>query len=107
MPNQLKLPDLMRSFRRWRSSRLQLHHEIDTLSKENERLQKRVLALQAAKDQAEKQAEDRRREKEALRAKMNTQKKASEGNETLVAQLGAKITELRAEIEKLKRSKKK
>jgi hypothetical protein len=70
-------------------------------------LQKKVLALQQVKDQAERHAEDRRREKEALRAKLASQKKAFESSEVQLGQLAAKITELRAENDKLKRSKKK
>jgi chromosome segregation ATPase len=97
----------IRKFERWRTSRVELLRQIDRLRKENERLKQKVAALQQAKDQAEKHAEDRRREKEALRAKLSSQKKAFESTEQQVGQLAAKITELRAENDKLKRTKKK
>lgn len=103
----MKKPKLLHKFERWRASRAEILGQLDTLRKENERLQQRLVALQQAKDQAETHAEDRRREKEVLRAKLVAQKKAAEVNEILVAQLGAKITELRTENDKLKRAKKK
>jgi len=103
----MKKLDLIKKFRRWRTSQSELLGQADTLRKENQRLQQRLTLLQQAKDQADKHAEDRRREKEALRAKMSAQKKDAEVNELLVVQLGAKITELRAEIDKLKSAKKK
>jgi chromosome segregation ATPase len=99
--------NLIHKFERWKASHLELLGQIDSLRKENERLKQRVAQLQQAKEQAEKQAQDRKREKENLRAKMAAQKKAAETNEVQVGQLGAKITELRTEIDKLKRGKKK
>jgi len=103
----MKKPNLIYKFKRWKASQVDLLGEIDRLRKDNERLQQKVAALQQAKDQAEKHAEDRRREKEALRSRLGLQKKASESNEVLLEQLGAKITELRAENDNLKRTKKK
>jgi|SRR5579862_7008580 len=103
----MKKQSLIRRFERWKTSRIELLRQVDSLRKENDRLQQRLIALQLAKDQAEKHAEDRRREKEVLRAKMNSQKRSSESNELLLEQLGAKITELRAEIDRLKQRKKK
>jgi|GEM_PF-5874183 len=99
----MKKQNLIHTFERWRASRVDLLRQLDRLRKENERLQQKVLALQQAKDQAETHAEDRRREKEALRTKLASQKKSSDVRETLLAQLGAKITELRVEIEELQR----
>jgi chromosome segregation ATPase len=103
----LLLGNLRRKLQRARISQTQLLRQVDTLTKESERLRQRLAAVQAAKDQAEKHAEDRRREKEALRARLRSQDKTLELHDTVVAQLGAKITELTAEIDRLKRSKKK
>jgi chromosome segregation ATPase len=99
--------NLISKIQRWRISRVELLLEVEALTAENEELRQKIVVLRQAKDQAETHAEDRRREKESLRAKLNTQRKALETQELLVSQLGAKITELRAENEKLKRAKKK
>jgi chromosome segregation ATPase len=104
--NRINKANPIRKFERWKASRLELLRQIDRLKNENDRLQKWVIVLQQAKDQAETHAEDRRREKEALRAKLASQKKAFESNEQQLGQLAAKITELRAENDKLKRAKK-
>jgi len=110
----MKKPNLIQKFERWKASRVELLRQVDALRKEgeqlrkeNERLRIKLSALQNAKDQAEKHAEDRRREKEALRQRLGSHKKESESNEILVEKLGAKITELRAEIDRLSRKKKK
>ena len=99
--------NLLHKFERWKTSQIELLQQVDALRKENERLKQRLTALQQAKDQAEKHAEDRRREKEALEVKLSSQKKASDTHQLLLDQLGAKITELRAENDALKRAKKK
>ena len=103
----MKKLNLIHKFGRWRVSRVELLREVETLRKENERMRQRLIDLQQAKDQAEKHAEDRRREKEGLRLKLASQKKAFDSHELQIQQLGAKITELRAENDKLKRAKKK
>jgi hypothetical protein len=103
----MKKLSLIRKIRRWSINQKELLVEVEALRKENERLRQKLASLQLAKDQAEKHAEDRRKEKEALRAKLGAQKKASDSQESIVEQLGAKITELRTEIDTLKRSRKK
>ena len=103
----MKKQSLIRKFERWRASRIDLLWQIDALRKENDQLKERVVSLQQSKNQAEKHAEDRRNEKESLRARLLGQKKASESNELLLEQFGAKITELHAEVDRHKRSRKK
>lgn len=100
-------PNLIHQFERWRTSQAELLRTVDSLRKENERLRQKVAALQQAKDQAEKHADDRRREKDALRERLAAQKKTAKSKDVIVQQLGAKITELRAEIELLKTKPKK
>jgi hypothetical protein len=103
----MKQPNLIQKLQRWKTSRAELQRQVDTLRTDNERLQQRLAEVRQAKDKAETQAEDRLREKEALRARMGVQKKDMKTNELLVEQLGAKITELRDENERLKVAKKK
>jgi chromosome segregation ATPase len=98
---------LVHRFQRWRTARIELLAELDALRSENEELRQKLVTFRQAKVRAEKHAEDRRHEKEALRAKLNAQRKALETQELLVAQLGAKIAELRAENDDLMRAKKK
>lgn len=95
--------DLKRAFRRWRASRVELLADVSRLRKEGEQMQRRLAALQQAKDQAVKHAEDRRREKETLRLKLRGQKHELEARDLQIEQLGVKITELRDEIEKIRR----
>ncbi|HTQ11250.1 MAG TPA: hypothetical protein VMI31_14385 [Fimbriimonadaceae bacterium] len=102
----MKKQSLIHTFERWRASRFDLLRQIERLRNENQRLLERVAALQQAKDQAERHAEDRRREKEALRSRLAADKKASESRENLMEQLGAKITELREENDELRRGAK-
>ncbi len=90
------------AFQRWRTSRAELFHAVDLLRKENDQLRQKLAAAQQAKVHAEKQAEDRRREKDALRDKLRAQRKTSESQDVLLEQYGAKITELRAENDQLK-----
>lgn len=92
--------------KRWCASRIDLLNEVDKLRADNQRLRSKVAALQHSKEVAERQAEERRREKEALRTRLAAQKKAADQNQLITEQLNAKITELRAENDKLHRAKK-
>lgn len=99
----MKKPNLIQSLRRWRLSVVELRREVASLRSENERLRDKLASLQAAKEQAERHAEDRRREKESLRARLGDQRRAVELTELSKAQLVAKITELRTENDELRK----
>ncbi len=92
--------------KRWQVARVILHQDLDRLQKENDDLRAKLAALRHAKEQAEKQLEERRREKEVLRARLVDQKKAVDTVELVSAQVSAKYQELQKEFERLRRSKK-
>ena len=92
---------------RWCRSRNELLDEVDSLRLENEQLRLKVSNLQQAKVKLENSLEERRREKETLRANLNSQKKTAESKELIAEQLGNKIAELRDENDRLHRLKKK
>lgn len=99
----MKSLKMFQIFKRWRISVQELRSEVGALRAENDRLRLKLADLQLAREQADRHAEDRRREKEALRSRLSDQKKAVELNELNSAQLIAKITELRAENDNLRR----
>ena len=103
----MKKPNVIDQLKRWRTSQIELLRLVDTLRADNDRLRAKLNALQHAKDHAEKQAEERRREKETLRTQIASLKAASKSTQLIVDQLGAKITELREENDRLKSAKKK
>ncbi|MCC7230882.1 MAG: hypothetical protein IT203_10850 [Fimbriimonadaceae bacterium] len=92
--------------KRWCVSRIDLLNEVDKLRDDNQRLRVKVAALQHAKDVAERQAEERRREKAVLRTRLAAQKKVSDQDRLIADQLNAKITELWAENDELRRARK-
>lgn len=98
----MKKPNLINQFKRWRLSQADLLAQVDALQRENIRLRQKLAALQLAKDQAETHAEDRRREKEALRSKVANQKRELDSRAIQIDDLGAKIAELRTELDTLR-----
>ena len=72
--------------------------ELDGLKKENEYRERSSRPCSKPRIRAETQAEERRREKEILRARSSAQKESPAVQERLVAQLGAKISDLRAPV---------
>jgi chromosome segregation ATPase len=97
--------NLIHEFKRWRTSHKELLNLVDTLRKDNDRLRVKLTALQHAKDQAEKDAEERRREKESLRVQLADLKKALKSKQLSIDQLSAKLTELRDELDRMKQPK--
>lgn len=95
----MKKLGLFAKYARWRDLQRNLAREIDLLRRENVRLRQKLAVLQKAKDQAERFAEERRREKEALRAKVVLQKKELDGQRAEIEDLGAKIAALRERLE--------
>lgn len=98
--------NLFSQFLRWRRTRIDLYKELDFLRLDNVRLRSKLSAIQHAKEQVDKQIEERRREKEALRVKLVTEKKSAEPTQRVIEQLNLKITELREENDRLKRASK-
>lgn len=86
---------------RWCRAKNHLLDEIDALRQKNEELRAKVAALQQAKVKLENSLEERRREKETLRANLVSQKKSAESKEMIAERLGNKITELRDENDRL------
>ena len=76
---------------------------IESLRRENEGLRAKIAELQQAKSQAVFQADERLRAKETLRKKLANQQKSVDDSQRTQEQLAEKITELRAEIERLKK----
>jgi|GEM_PF-7134109 len=97
--------DLVAIFKRWLTTRARLVRQIETLTRDNERLREKVAALQHSKEQTEKSLEERRREKKVLQANLTSQKRTSESKERVAEQLGAKLAELREENDRLLRGK--
>jgi seryl-tRNA synthetase len=98
----LKNLDLVDFVRRWFVQRSSLLRQIDSLKAERSQLQAKILALSHAKEQAERQAEERLREKEVLRLKIASQKKSSDASQRVIDQLNERILALRDELAKLK-----
>ncbi|MBN9502147.1 MAG: hypothetical protein BGO01_18875 [Armatimonadetes bacterium 55-13] len=97
--NRLNFADRLK---KWLRSHRSLVIEVEALRQENADLRQKIASLHNEKDRTEKSLEERRREKEALRTRLNSQKKASETSERTAKQLGEKVTELREENERLR-----
>ncbi len=92
-------------FQKWRKSKQELFQRIEKLELDNANLRSKNHQLQHAKELAERQADERRREKEALRARLAEQKKHNDSVVLVSEQLKAKVTELRAENDLLLQKK--
>lgn len=97
--NRLNFADRLK---KWLRSHRSLVIEVEALRQENADLRQKIASLHNEKDRTEKSLEERRREKEALRTRLNSQKKASETSERTAKQLGEKVKELREENERLR-----
>ena len=64
-------------------------------------MQTRIAALQSAKDRAEQDAKERRREKESLRNRVASQKRQLDDQERQIELLNAKVIELKETIRTL------
>ena len=98
----LKNFDLVDFGRRWLGRRSVLLRQLDALTAERTQLQAKIQVLSHAKEQAERQAGERLREKEVLRTKLANQKKATEASQRVIDQLNACILQLRGELTKLR-----
>ena len=61
----------------------------------------RIATLQSAKDRAEQDAKERRREKESLRSRVTSQKRQLDDQECQIELLNAKVIELKETIRTL------
>ena len=91
--------------KRWTRPRAELLTELDTLRRDNQTLRAKVTALQRERDQLEKHAEERRKGKEALKSRLEEQKKSAEQGQRTQEQLSTRIAELREELDRLSKQK--
>lgn len=98
----LSLTDFVR---RWIVARKKLIAQLEKVQAENVELRAKVTGLQHARDQADRSAEERRREKEVLREKVAEQRKALEATQLVHEQVTAMLSELRDENERLRQSR--
>ena len=101
----IKSVDFLQLFLRWRATRAALLRNLERQRSQIESLQSRVATLQSAKDRAEQDAKERRREKESLRARVTSQKRQLDDYERQIETLNAKVIELRETIQTLEKKR--
>lgn len=101
----IKSVDFLQLFRRWRATRAALLRDLERQRSQIESLQSRIGTLQSAKDRAEQDAKERRREKESLRSRVTSQKRQLDDYERQIETLNAKVIELRETIQTLEKKR--